>query len=796
MRSDVMGVHGAWRIVVALALAVAMHASNALAQSEVSFDIPAQPLERALAAFQSQGKVQVLYAPDIVSGLQAPAISGRMTPRQALDRLIEGSGLVAVASGSGWLIRKAQPRSASDAELPLVSVESTQDVDSPVGPDADYVARRSLAATKTDTPLLETPRSVSVITATQIDDQKVDEIGAALRYTPGVFAEHRGADTTRPHLIMRGFRDLNPVYVDGLQGFSSSFNSIAPELYGLERVEVLRGPASSLYGNGSPGGIVNGVTKRPREEFFAEVEGSYGSYDQVGGKFDIGGALDDQKKFLFRLTGAAHGGDTQINYLEDDRLYIAPAFTWKIGADTTLTLLTQYQKDDTYEVQLLPAAGTVLPNPNGTIPTSFLVAEPGYTAYQKEATSLGYLFEHKFSETFALRQSLRQEYRDLLFRTQGGNGYLGDLRTLDRGVFTVQDDVDALTTDTSVLVGLETGAIRHTLLLGVDYKRATTNEDMFYIDGPDIDVFNPVYGQAVPTPPQDWDQQQKLSQTGIYLQDQMKFGDKVVLTLGGRSDRARIRTTETFTATDTDEKHDALTWQGGLVYLFGNGLAPYVSYAESFEPAGGTDRNGVPFDPTTGTQYEAGVKYQPPGTSLLASVAVFELTQQNVLTTDPIDINFSTQTGEIRSRGIEVEAKTSLASGLNLTASYSFTDLEVTKSNDGDQGTRPTRVPEHLASAWADYQFQGGALHGFGAGAGVRYVGSTFGDWENTFKVPAFTLVDAALHYDFRDDLKGMRLSLNASNLFDKTYVASCEAESYCIYGLRRVVTAAVKYRW
>jgi iron complex outermembrane receptor protein len=175
---------------------------------------------------------------------------------------------------------------------------------------------------------------------------------------------------------------------------------------------------------------------------------------------------------------------------------------------------------------------------------------------------------------------------------------------------------------------------------------------------------------------------------------------------------------------------------------------------------------------------------------------VFELTQQNVLTTDPVDINFSTQTGEIRSRGIELEAKASLALGLNLMASYSLTDVEITESNDGDQGKRPSRVPEHLASIWADYQFQSGALAGFGLGEGARYVGATYGDFDNTFQVPAFTLVDAAIHYDFRDDLKGMRLSLNASNLFDKTYVASCEGESYCIYGLRRVVTAAVKYRW
>jgi iron complex outermembrane recepter protein len=776
----------------ACAALIALAHGQAAAQAAVDVDLPAQPLGQALNALAQATGTPVAAPAALVAGRQAPALRGRFTAGEALSRLLAGSGLEAQREGAGFVVRRAGTTSQSDQQLPEVRVSAASE--NAWGPVEGYTPSRSATGTKTDTPLLETPRSISVIGAERIADQKAEDFGAALRYTPGVYAEHRGQDTTRPQLVVRGFRDINPLFVDGMRGFTTTFNSVAPEIYGMERVEVLRGPAGTLYGAGSPGGMVNGVSKRPTPDFFAEIEVGAGSWNQLEGRFDFGGPLDAERKLLYRLTGLAHDGDTQMDYTGSKRTFLAPAFTLRPGPDTTFTLLAQYQKDDGREVQFLPAQGTVLPNPNGTIPTSRFIGEPGYGGYDKEATSFGWILDQRLGGDALLRHSLRYEHRELEFRNVGGLGLQADLRTLSRGVFTVRDSLDSLVTDTNVQMKLGSGAVAHTVLVGVDYKDAKGSDWQAFDMGPDLDVFAPAYGQPIPDPTPYQDQRFKASQLGVYAQDQVRIDGRWLLTLGARHDRAETKTSESFAATDTTDKSSATTWQGALGYLFDSGLAPYVSYAESFEPLAGTSSSGTPFVPTTGTQYEAGVKYRPNGSSSLFSAALFDLAQQNVATTDPDDVaGRSMQIGEIRSRGAELEANAALSRYLSLVAGYSYTDISVTRTNDGNQGKRPSRVPEHLASAWLNYAAPGG----FGWGAGVRYVGESFGDFDNTFTVPAFTLLDAALRYEAKEGaLKGVRFALNASNLLDKTYVASCEAEGFCIYGQRRTVTASVRVRF
>lgn len=693
-------------------------------------------------------------------------------------------GLFALAFFSGFA------HAQSEQQLPEVRVRASGE--DARGPIPGAVAERSATATKTDTPILETPRSLTVIGSEQIADQHVGDLGAALRYTPGVYGEHRGQDTTRPQLVARGFRDVNPLYLDGLRGFGTTFNSLAPEIYGLERVEVLRGPSGTLYGGGSPGGMVNGVSKRPTPAFFAEAELGFGSYGQREGRFDFGGPLDAGGRALYRLTGLSRDGGTQIDHVDSLRGFVAPALTLKPGAGTTLTILAQYQKDIGREVQFVPAAGTVLPNPNGRIPTTRFIGEPGYGGYHKEGASLGYELEQRLPGDALLRHSLRYEHRKLDYRNLGGLGLQADLRTLTRSVFHVRDELDSAVTDTSVQVKLGTGAASHTLLAGVDYKRAKSADWQAFDFGPDLDIFAPVYGAAVPEPIPYQDQRQKATQLGVYALDQVAL-QRWRVSLGARRDLAETKTQESFAATDTRQKDGATTLQGGVGYLFDNGVAPYVSYAESFEPTAGTTSSGAPFVPTTGTQYEAGVKVRR-GPSDLVTVSVFQLTQENVVTTDPNDPLFGAiQTGEVRSRGLEAEAQLGVARHLALVAGYSYTDIRVTKSNDPDLGKRPSRVPEHLASLWLNYA----PPAGFGWGAGLRYVGESYGDFLNTFAVPGYALVDAALRYDVRGGaLSGVRFALNVANLFDKTYVASCEADGFCIYGQRRVVTATARVRF
>jgi iron complex outermembrane receptor protein len=264
-------------------------------------------------------------------------------------------------------------------------------------------------------------------------------------------------------------------------------------------------------------------------------------------------------------------------------------------------------------------------------------------------------------------------------------------------------------------------------------------------------------------------------------------------------------TVERFSDFRDSQSDGATTWRAGAVYLFDCGLAPYASYAKSFQPTGGTDFDNNPFKPTTGEQYEVGIKYQPRGVRAFMTLSAYQLTQQNVLTSDPAHPGFSTQTGEIRSRGIEVAGVAEPVAGLSLIASYAYLRNIVTKSNDVDNpfgsnlGKHPTGMPEHTASLWSDYTFQLGPLRGFGLGAGVRYVGATEGDALNTFKVPASTVVDAAVHYDLAGlspMLKGLRLGVNVTNIADREYVASCDGVDFCAFGLRRTVVGTMTYRW
>lgn len=264
------------------------------------------------------------------------------------------------------------------------------------------------------------------------------------------------------------------------------------------------------------------------------------------------------------------------------------------------------------------------------------------------------------------------------------------------------------------------------------------------------------------------------------------------MTLGGRYDWVDSKTVDAFSSAITNQNNRAFTKRAGLGYEFDSGVVPYISYAESFMPTSGTAFDGTPFKPTAGTQYEAGIKYQPKGTKLQMTAAVYDLRLQNVLTVDPDHPGRSVQTGETTSRGLELEAVASLNRNLNITAAYTYNDVRVTRSNGPNLGKRPFRVPPHLASIWADYTIREGALNGLGFGGGIRYVAASAGDTLNTFEAPAYTLVDAMLHYD----IDNWRFSVNATNLFDNQYVAGCFNLTQCNVGRIRTMIGRVNYRW
>lgn len=659
-----------------------------------------------------------------------------------------------------------------------------------------YVATRSTVGTKTDTPLLETPQAVSVITAAQLDERDVTTLGQALRYTPGAQGEPFGFEPRFTLLKLRGFSAFTTgFYRDGLQlrnpGFAVGYDI---EPYSAEEIAVLRGPASVLYGAASPGGLLNVVTKRPRLQPIREVEVELGRFDRFEGKFDVSGRIDDDGVTSYRLTGLARESDTQVDFVPTDRLFFAPGFTWRPSRDTELTILAHYQDDETLSSQALPGAGTLEPNPVGEIPVGLFTGEPEVDTYDREESSLSYFFRHRFGDVWTFRQNARYYTIDLDDVTVFSAFLRADQRTLDRSVFGSFGELDGFALDNQAEATFGHGSVRHTLLLGLDYQHVDVSSFQTFGAAPPLDLFDPVYGAAVPDPSPIQDAETAQEQIGLYVQDQIEIGEKWVVQLGGRYDQADEETEESLFGGTTEQDDDEFTGRAGIVYKSDAGLAPYVSFSQSFLPVVGTDPEGRAFEPETGEQVEVGLKYQPPGGSSFLTVALFDLVRENVVQFDPATF-LQVQTGEIESRGLEVEAVASLDLGLDLIATYTHLDMEITESNVAAEiGSTPTQVPEDMASLWAEYTIQGGALEGLALGAGLRYLGSTWGDVPNTVEVPSQALADAMVRYGWG----GLRLSLIAKNVFDEEYVASCfvRGGTFCTFGPTRRVTASLAYRW
>jgi iron complex outermembrane receptor protein len=683
---------------------------------------------------------------------------------------------------------------SADVVLPALQVEAQSERETAWGPVQGYVAEHSATGTKTDTPLIETPQSISVITRDRIDAQNANTLSETLRYTPGVQSESFGFQPRSTSIFIRGFDAASTgLFRDGLQLRNSSFDgAFNPEPYGLERVDVLRGPASILFGQGSPGGLVNMVTKRPTATPFGEVRFEPGNYDRLQGKFDLGGPIDDAGVFSYRLTGLGRGSGTQVEHIDDDRLFIAPAFTWRPDENTSLTFLSQFQKDDFGDFQFIPPEGSLLPNPNGKISRSLFTGEPDFDNLERIQYSVGYLFEHRTEGPWTFRQNFRHTHSELDRRVVYSGSLRPDLRTLDRYAFGADGELDSVSVDNQAEVRFAIGPLGHTVLVGVDYQRIDISDVRSFGDAPPLDVFAPVYGAAVADPAVYKNEGIAQEQIGLYFQDQVKLYDQWTLQFGGRHDWVSNDTKNRLGGTRTIQDDEAFTGRAGLVYVSDIGLAPYASYSESFVPTTGTDASGRPLKPETGQQYEVGVKYQPQGWKSFITLAFFDLTRQNYLQFVPPSFE-SRQTGEIHSRGVELEGVARLDLGLDLIASYTYLDAEIAKSDvPGEKGERPTQVPEHMASLWGDYTVRGGALKGFGVGAGVRYNGSTYGNAPNTLKVPSYVVGDAAVHYQWDK----WRLAVNLQNVFDKEYVAAAYEGPYTSFGAARTVIGSIGYRW
>ncbi|WP_252089125.1 TonB-dependent siderophore receptor [Pseudomonas sp. MWU13-3659] len=773
-----------------------------LAQAqEYDVDIAAQSLPGALKQLADQTNLQVLYSPDDVQGVRSSAVRGHLSAQAAAAGLLRGTGVRYSLDGNTLTLQSNDSSAAVTLDPSVINAKGQEN---PYGPVEGYIATRSTTATKTDTSLMETPQSISVITRDRMTAQGAQTVSDSLAYTAGVYSNVAGNNPTDNTIMVRGFQQINAnAYTDGLRNNQVGYYS--PETYGMERIEVLKGPASVMYGQGSPGGTLNFVSKRPTFSPHHEVGISGGSNDRAQAYMDIGDVLDEQKTLSYRLVALGRDANSSIDYIKDDRVYIAPSLTWAPNEDTSLTLLTSYQRNKNLFTSNLPYSLFDGSNPNGKLPRHRSLNEPGFDAEKAEQTSVGYELTHNLTDSWTFKQNFRYThftgYEHQLYRNSGViNG-----NTINRYYQLRDYENDNYAIDNQLVGKFATGELEHTLLMGTDYQHGKRSAFTQTGNAPSINIYNPDRSVVIDTSRYTslLSTSEKNRQLGVYLQDQIKFGNWIA-SLGGRYDWASLDTRNRLQNTKQSTDAEDFTGRVGLGYLFDFGLFPYISYTESFLPTSGTTASGSQFEPETAKQYEIGVKYQPNGSQSYVTLSAFDLRRQNVLTTDVSNPSFSVQEGEVTSRGVELEGVFKPVEGLNVISSYSVTDVEVTKDNPNfagisNKGKTPVRIPKHLASLWVDYTLQGGPLAGLGFGVGARYTGSTYGDAQNTFKVPDYTLVDAMVSYDFGKadrSLEGLKASVNVKNLTDKYYVAGCFATVGCLLGAERTVTADLTYKW
>ncbi|MEP1444561.1 MAG: TonB-dependent siderophore receptor [Paraglaciecola sp.] len=677
------------------------------------------------------------------------------------------------------------------------------------------------AATKTTTPLIETPQSVAVIDRAELDARGVNNLNEAARYTAGVLPESQGIDNRVDDLYIRGFNAgsfSNNVMLDGLRApsdGSNSWNRTTFNSWNLQQVEVLKGPSGVLYGQISPGGFVNQVSKLPQEGLAQVTRFGADNNGRLQAAFDFSGG--ETQNSLWRLVGMIGDGDTQIDEVEHQQWFIAPSTSFGFNSgDTKLTLLGIYQKDNGGSTfQFYPYQGSVIPAAEGYIGNSTFLGEPDWNTYDRMVWSAGWLFSHKLNDTWSLEQSARFTHVDSLYQTTVGYGVRGasvenvnnlvDGRILGRRAVQGLGDSDAQTIDTRLHGNFNTGELKHALLFGVDYQKTDWDfhREMAVVD-PDaiaIDVFAPEYSYfdfaSILQPQISTVETDK--QTGLYIQDQLAFNNWRI-TLGGRYDDYTIESTNRLNQDLAEVEEDAFTGRGGISYLLGKEFVPYVSYSESFQPATGTDRSGNTFKPVTGSQWEAGLKYAPDSIEGMVTVSLFDLRQQNILTSDPLnesDEIFQIQSGEAKIVGFELEGRVTPKEGISIIGAATRFSSKLTKDNDGNQGNRMSRVPDWTVSLWMDYEPQFDTLTGLSVALGGRYVGQSYGDLANTLDIDSYSLIDAALRYDFGEfNDVDVKFAFNASNLTNKRYVATCSALTACYYGSGRKLDATLTLSW
>lgn len=635
---------------------------------------------------------------------------------------------------------------------------------------------------KIETPMSETPRAVSVVDQADLELHQVQKLDEALRYRSGVLSAPYGADNDTDWFKVRGFESA--FYLDGSRLFSSGYYGWMIEPYGLQSVEVLKGPSSLLYGEAPPGGVINSVSKRPTATSQHSIDLQLGNRNHRQVAIDTSDSINQDARY--RLVALFNERDGVLDGSDSQRYYLAPSLTWDISDATTLTLLASIQYDEgLFTGGFFPAYGTLYTE-GGKIDPSSNFSDLDNDRNRKTQISVGYELAHQINNSWEFQQNFRYSYQDLYLRgtyifpnNEPGLSY--------RGLVYRNGHLNSYNLDNKAIGYWNSDRLEQTLLVGLDLQHHQTKGDKADNYGMGtIDSFNPDNSGLIPFDTSTVTQEKNTKeQFGLYAQHQIKLDARWLLMAGGRFDY--VETHNQAISVDEKQYDHNFSFSSGLMYLADNGLSPYVNYAESFEVIAGINANtNRSYEPLKGKQTEVGVKYSPSFFDGYLNLALFDLEQTNVLALTDSSSLVQDQVGKANSQGIEIEAIGYLTDNLKTTASYTYTDATINDPNKRAANI----IPRHSATLWADYQFNQGSLMGLTVGSGIRYVGTSEGIGDD--KVDAYHLIDAVIGYEINEN---WRAQLNVNNLLDDEVIASCDGY-YCYYGEPRSLIGNLSYRW